>query len=154
MLEIARADFFRLRVILGVVIAIRKTQPALTHTDNHGVGVIRVLLRAAVAEQGIPVENAPQVIEIIFVQLRIDVPTDLVGRNGVLLLPASTGVTVEINARVYRAVHRGNVKAGDVGQRGPTLTLGCTGRIAGTGPRRCGLPRGLLSESCCGDETE
>ena len=52
-LKIARANFFRLGIILGVVIAVGKAKSALPHAHNHGVGVIGVLLRAAVEQQGI-----------------------------------------------------------------------------------------------------
>ena len=53
MLKIAFANFLRFGVILGVVITVRKTKAALIHCDNHGVGIVGILLRTAVEEQGI-----------------------------------------------------------------------------------------------------
>ena len=216
MQQIAGANLLRLGIVLGIVIAVRKAQPALPHTHNHGIGVIGILLGAAVEEQGIAgkmqtsyqrrkivnafdrlhlverrlhgfgakllhrrfvhtcgvviadllgdgvrglgggclFENSPQIVEIILVQLGINVPTDLVGGNGILLLPAAAGVLVEIHAWVQRSVHGRNIEAGDVRQGRLDSTLGRRGRIAGIGSRRGGRAGGLLSECCQGDKTE
>ena len=50
-------------------------------------------------------------------EFRIHVPARLVGRDGIVLDPRSAGIAVEVGAGIDRAVHRGKVQAGAVGQR-------------------------------------
>src|SRR5271167_1988448 len=61
-------------------------------------------------------EDAAQIHQIVLVQLAVNAPRDLVGRNGVLLLPAAAGVRVEIDARIDGTVHGGDVETRRVRQ--------------------------------------
>src|SRR5262249_23026047 len=50
-------------------------------------------------------------------ELPVDAPGGLVGRDGIELLPAGAGEGVEVHARIHRPVHEAWVEARCVGQR-------------------------------------
>src|SRR5689334_22286484 len=59
-------------------------------------------------------KNLPQNQPILLLQLRIDVPTRLIRRNGIVLDPSSAYVLEEVRARVSRPINRPQVEAGCV----------------------------------------
>ena len=52
-LQVALADFLRLGIVLGVVVAIGQAEAALRHANDHGVGVVGILLGAAAEDHGV-----------------------------------------------------------------------------------------------------
>ena len=70
--------------------------------------------RVAVLGDGGLFQNAAQVLQIVFVQLAVNAPGGLIGRNRIHFLPAAAGVLVEVHARISRAVHGGGIEAGSV----------------------------------------
>src|SRR5260370_11266193 len=51
------------------------------------------------------VEHAAEESQIVLIELAVDRPGSLIGRDGIFLLPASTGIGIKIHARVDQFVH-------------------------------------------------
>jgi hypothetical protein len=62
-------------------------------------------------------EETVEEAEIVLIELAIDRPGGLVGRDGIVFLPAAAGVLVEIHAGIGELVHRFETEAGRVRQR-------------------------------------
>jgi hypothetical protein len=53
-----------------------------------------------------PASRPPQVLLVVVVELAVDAPPRLIGRNGILPHPAAAGIGIEIDAGIDRPVHR------------------------------------------------
>ena len=73
-------------------------------------------------------QDSPEELQILLRQLAVDVPTRLVGRNGIQLVPVAAGVAPEIDAGVHGAIDEGGLQAGGVWQRGERAILRTEGR--------------------------
>src|SRR5208283_4286277 len=91
-----------------------------------GCGVACALVRGSVFEY------SAQKVQVVLIKLAVDAPRSLVGRNGVFLLPATTGVVIQVDAGVHGFVHGGDVETWRIGKRrlgraGGGLSVGQSG---------------------------
>jgi hypothetical protein len=73
-------------------------------------------------------QDAAQEIQVVFVELAVDAPGGLVGRDGILLLPAAAGVLVEIHAGVDGFIDGFEIETGGIGELSACGTLWTRGR--------------------------
>ncbi len=109
----------------------------------------------AVFGGGCVLEDSPEELLVLVGELGVDAPGGLVGGDGVVLLPASAGELVEVDAGVDGAVEVGEVERGRVGHRLQRL-LGGPGRMLrllrrrDASARACRLARTIGVLGCFG----
>ncbi len=120
--------------------------PELAQLGIGGAGVARRLF-----------EEPPEELLVLVVELAVDAPARLVGRDRVLRPPAVAGVGVEVDTGIDRPVHESGLEARRVRQLGERArsSAGCRGcGWGGNGSAgQCRRRRGRRRESCRGNRS-
>ena len=59
-LDVTLANFLRLGIVLGVVVAIGQAEPVLRQPHDHGIGVVGILFGAAAEDRGVAGKMQPR----------------------------------------------------------------------------------------------